>query len=355
MSTYTTDLATLPLADKSPAAARRRILARWLFIVAGMIFVMTTLGALTRLTESGLSMVEWKPITGWLPPMSLEAWQQEFARYQQSPEGRLINRGMSLAQFQSIFWLEFIHRLWGRLIGMALMLPLAWFLWRRWVPRNVLPHLLTMVVLVGLQGGLGWLMVASGLVDRPSVSQYRLAAHLGLAVLIYAYVLWTALGLLQERVVPPRAPLGIVRAFACYVFFVMLSGAFVAGLDAGLIYNTFPDMSGYFVPPGAYEPALGFLNHFENPTMVQFQHRYLAMAAVAGALFVWWRVRSAPRTSWSARRVADALAGMALVQLTLGVSTLLLHVPVAVATLHQAGALIVFTLSLVLAHRLRTV
>lgn len=348
-----TDLAALPLAEQPPRADRARPVAIWLLIVAAMIFAMTVIGALTRLTESGLSIVEWKPITGTLPPLSLEAWQEEFAKYQQSPEYQQINRGMSLEQFQGIFWLEYIHRLWGRLIGLVFALPMFWFLIKRRVPEGMAPHLWLLLVLGGAQGLIGWLMVQSGLVDRPSVSQYRLALHLGMAVAIYGYIVWLALGLLQKRTLAARPPSGIVRLFVFYVFFVMLSGAFVAGLDAGLVHNTFPDMSGYFFPPGGYDPALGWHNMFENPTVVQFQHRWLAKLAVLLAFFVWLRVRRSQRIGWSSRRAADLLLGMALVQLGLGISTLLLGVPVAIATLHQAGALIVFTLAIVLLHRLR--
>jgi cytochrome c oxidase assembly protein subunit 15 len=350
-----TDLAILPLADPSPLPARRRAMARWLFVIAAMIFVMTVIGALTRLTESGLSIVEWKPFTGWVPPLSLEAWQSEFAKYQQSPEYRLINQGMSLAQFQHIFWLEFIHRLLGRVIGLVFFVPMVWFLWKRYVPRNLAPQLIVMLLLGAVQGVIGWLMVQSGLDQRPSVSQYRLALHLGTALLIYVYILWTALGLNEQRERPARAGYRLALAYAAYIFLVMISGAFVAGLDAGLVHNTFPDMSGYFLPPGAWDPALGFLNHFENQTIVQFQHRCLAETAVVLALLLWWRMRKAPRLTHDARMVANALAVMALIQLGLGVSTLLLSVPVAIATLHQAGALTLLSLSLLLAHRLRVV
>lgn len=349
-----TDLAALPLAEQPPRADRARPVAVWLLIVAGLIFVMTLIGALTRLTESGLSIVEWRPITGILPPLNLEQWQAEFAKYQQSPEYRLVNRGMSLAQFQGIFWLEYIHRLLGRFIGLAFALPMAWFMIKRRLPDGVALHLWAMLALGAAQGLMGWLMVQSGLVDRPSVSQYRLAAHLGLAIVIYAYLVWVALGLLERRHAVARPPAGIVRVFAFYVFAVIISGAFVAGLDAGAVHNTFPDMSGYLFPPGGWEASLGWLNHFENPTTVQFQHRWLAKLAIVFAFFVWLRVRSAQRSTWSARRVADLLLAMALLQLGLGIATLLMHVPIAIATLHQAGALALLTLALLLLHRLRT-
>jgi cytochrome c oxidase assembly protein subunit 15 len=266
----------------------------------------------------------------------------------------MVNRGMSLAQFQGIFWLEYIHRLLGRFIGLAFAVPMAWFMIKRRLPDGVALHLWAMLALGAAQGLMGWLMVQSGLVDRPSVSQYRLAAHLGLAIVIYAYIVWVALGLLERRHAVARPPAGIVRVFAFYVFVVIVSGAFVAGLDAGAVHNTFPDMSGYLFPPGGWEASLGWLNHFENPTTVQFQHRWLAKLAIVFAFFVWLRVRSAQRASWSARRVADLLLAMALLQLGLGIATLLLHVPIAIATLHQAGALALLTLALLLLHRLRT-
>lgn len=349
-----TDLAALPLAEQPPRADRARPVAIWLLIVAGMIFAMTIIGALTRLTESGLSIVEWKPITGTLPPLSLEAWQEEFAKYQQSPEYKLINRGMSLEQFRGIFWLEYIHRLWGRLIGIVFAVPMIWFLLKRRVPEGLAPHLWFLLFLGGAQGVVGWLMVQSGLVDRPSVSQYRLALHLGLAVAIYGYILWLALGLLQRRTLPPRPPSGVARLFVFYVFFVILSGAFVAGLDAGLVHNTFPDMSGSLFPPGGFDPNLGWLNMFENQTVVQFQHRWLAKLVVVFAFLLWLRVRIAHRRGWSSRRAADLVLVMALLQLGLGISTLLLGVPTVIATLHQAGALLLFTLAIYQLHRLRT-
>ncbi|MGE0153938.1 MAG: COX15/CtaA family protein [Reyranellaceae bacterium] len=349
-----TDLAALPLAEQPPRADRARPVAVWLLVVAAMIFAMTIIGALTRLTESGLSIVEWKPITGILPPLGAEAWQEEFAKYRQSPEYRLVNRGMSLEQFQGIFWLEYIHRLWGRLIGIAFAVPMFWFLIKRRVPPGVAPHLWLLLALGGAQGLIGWLMVQSGLVDRPSVSPYRLALHLGLAVAIYGYVVWLALGLLQRRSLAPRPPAGIARLFVFYVFLVIVSGAFVAGLDAGLVHNTFPDMSGHLFPPGGYDAALGLRNLFENPTVVQFQHRWLAKLAVLLAFFVWLRVRTGQRIGWSSRRAADLMLGMALLQLGLGVSTLLFGVPLAVATLHQGGALVLFTLAILLLHRLRS-
>lgn len=351
-------MTALPRSAAAPRTAARdesdrRAIALWLFVMAAMVFVMVVIGALTRLTESGLSIVEWKPITGWIPPLSEQAWQAEFAKYRQSPEYQIVNRGMSLDQFKGIFWLEFIHRLWGRLMGLAFALPLVWFAIRRRVPQGLMPHLLAMLVLGGAQGAIGWLMVQSGLVDRPSVSQYRLAAHLGMAILIYAYILWIALGLWQPRTRPAAPPFGTVRAFAGYVFLVMISGAFVAGLDAGLVHNTFPDMSGYLIPPGLYELTPAWINHFDNQTMVQFQHRWLAKLAVAAAIAVWFLVRRAPGIPAPARRAADLMLGMAVLQLCLGIATLLMHVPIAIATLHQAGALLLLTLALLLMHRLR--
>ena len=234
----------------APASVRN-----WLLVVAAMIFFMIVLGALTRLTESGLSMVEWRPVTGWLPPMSDAAWQAELQKYLSSPQGRLTNRGFSVAEFKQIFWLEFIHRLWGRLIGVAFALPLAWFWLRGQLTPALKPRLLALLVLGGLQGALGWAMVASGLIDRPSVSQYRLAAHLLLAVALYAYTVWLILelgpqGARRDDARTRRKATALIG----FLLIVMTWGALMAGLRAGTAHNTFPTMSGYWIPPGLFEP-----------------------------------------------------------------------------------------------------
>jgi len=317
----------------------------WLIVVAVMIFSMIVLGALTRLTESGLSMVEWQPITGWLPPLSEEAWRAELQKYAASPQGRMINRGLDVAEFQQIFWLEFLHRLWGRLIGLAFALPLAWFWLRGRLPAELKPRLVIMLVLGGLQGALGWAMVASGLVDRPSVSHYRLAAHLLLAVALYAYTVWLILEIGPgPRVRRPNDPLA-ARASTVLIgllLVVMTWGAFMAGLRAGTSHNTFPTMSGYWIPPGMFDRSPAWINLFENGTTVQFIHRWMAKLLFLGVLALAafrWRAETA------------TAAAMAVLQLSLGIATILSGVNIGIATAHQAGAVLLLTTLLVVRHR----
>jgi len=344
-----------PAARREPAAGRpdQRPVAVWLLVCCALVFAMVLLGGLTRLTHSGLSMVDWRPLTGWLPPLSEAEWQAAFRAYQQYPEYQQLNRGMTLEGFQSIFWLEYVHRLWGRLIGLVFAVPLLYFWVTGRLRGGLWPRLLGIFTLGAMQGVLGWYMVRSGLVDRPDVSQYRLAAHLGLAVAIYGAMLWVALGLLHPRhrdtVSTPlaRASGGLVAL----VLVTTLSGGFVAGLDAGLAYNTFPLMGEHLVPPGmlALEPPLA--NLFENIVTVQFTHRVLALATLVAACVLWWRAVRHPAAR-PARHAFHLLLAAALVQAALGVSTLLLMVPVALAAAHQAGALLLFTAALYARHAL---
>lgn len=324
--------------------ADRRAIAAWLFLSAAMIFAMVVIGGITRLTESGLSMVEWAPLLGWIPPLSEAEWQAVFAQYRLSPEYRHINAGMTLAEFKAIFWWEYIHRVWGRLIGVVFLVPFLWFALRGRLDRPLAWRLGAIFVLGGLQGGLGWFMVMSGLVDRPEVSQYRLTAHLGLAVVLYVAVLWTALGLVRRPGARRRGPLaGATAALAGLVFLTVLSGGFVAGLDAGLAYNTFPLMDGRLVPALYldFEPA--WRNLFENVAAVQFNHRALAVTTLVATLGLWLAARRRPLVP-AARTALDLAAAMALIQVALGISTLLLYVPVALGALHQAGALVLLSL-----------
>jgi heme a synthase len=347
------------------AAASDRAIAWWLTVVALMVYAMVVLGGVTRLTESGLSMVDWKPLLGWLPPMSDAQWHALFERYKQFPEYAKKNVGMDLAGFQAIFWLEYFHRLFGRVIGLVFLLPLVWFWVRGRVRPGLKPRLVGLFILGGMQGVLGWVMVKSGLVDRPTVSQYRLAAHLALAVLIYAAILWTAWGLFlgarETAAAPVRAPRWL-RVYAVIVFAMicvtLVAGAFVAGLDAGLIYNTFPKMGPGLVPPDLWNPKLGLLNIFENRVTVQFQHRVLAISTLFVVFFFWSAARTlrfppADGTPGPLARLAPAerLACSTLmlvvgVQALLGVSTLVMFVPVWLAALHQAGALLLVTAGL---------
>lgn len=323
--------------------AVHRPLRNWLIVVAAMIFFMIVLGALTRLTESGLSMVEWEPVSGWLPPVGAEAWQAELQRYLSSPQGKLTPSGFGVTDFQGIFWLEFVHRLWGRLIGVAVALPLAWFWLSGRLPARLKPRLAALLVLGGLQGALGWAMVASGLVDRPSVSHYRLAAHLLFAVALYAYTVWLILEIgPQERRRPSPALGREATALIAFVFVVMTFGALMAGLRAGSAHNTFPTMSGYWIPPGLFDLGPWWINPFANGTTVQFIHRWLAMLLVLGVLVMAWRAR---------RPEATVAAALALLQLCLGIATILSGVEIALATLHQAGAVLLLTSLIVVRHR----
>ena len=318
-------------------------LRNWLIVVAGMIFFMIVLGALTRLTESGLSMVEWKPVSGVLPPMSDAAWQAELQKYLSSPQGRLVNRNFTVPEFRQIFWLEFIHRLWGRLIGLVFAAPLAWFWLRGKLPAPLKPRLLALLVLGGLQGVLGWAMVASGLVDRPSVSHYRLAAHLLLAVALYAYTIWLILDLGDQSVRrdDPKTARK-VGALIGFVLIVMTFGAFMAGLRAGWSHNTFPTMSGYWIPPGMFDLSPWWINVFENGTTIQFIHRWLAKLLVLGVLALLIRAR---------RTETYVAAAMALVQMSLGIATILTGVNITLASMHQAGAVLLLTTLIVVRHR----
>lgn len=337
---------------------RRRALAVWLFTLSGMVVFMACLGAATRLTDSGLSMVEWRPFTI-LPPLSQAEWQATFDAYRQSPQYVLQNAGMSLEAFKSIFWLEYLHRLWGRIIGVAFAVPFLVFLFRGAIDRPLGLKLAGLFVLGGMQGLVGWIMVQSGLVDQPMVSPVKLAAHLGLAVLILGLLWRLALDLWLEepRHAVPESGRGVAaaaRAYSGYVFFVILSGALVAGLDAGLTYNTFPLMDGDLVPEGLHMHAPWWVNHLDNITTVQFQHRLLGttLVVLALGLAVWTLVKE-KGVPHRARTAALILAGLALGQMALGVATLLMVVPVALGVLHQLGALIVFLTTVTLVRLMR--
>ncbi|MGD8618806.1 MAG: COX15/CtaA family protein [Gammaproteobacteria bacterium] len=332
-----------------------RLIAVWLFVCCGMVFAMVILGGVTRLTGSGLSMVEWDPIFGIIPPLDQQTWNETFELYKQSPEYLKINAGMDLAGFKQIYWFEFSHRLLGRLIGTVFLLPLLFFLLRGWVSRPLVPRLLGMFVIGGLQGLLGWYMVKSGLVDNPHVSQYRLTAHLGLAVVIYGYMLYVALGLWSgTQHSPPATPAGLRRAAAAIwslVFVTLLSGGFVAGLKAGFAYNTFPLMNGRLIPESLFAQEPLWRNFFENVATVQFDHRVLAITTVLGIVALWLAGRRLTLPG-QVRIGMHLLLAAGLLQASLGISTLLLHVPTALASLHQAGALLVFSAALFLYHRM---
>jgi len=322
--------------------------------VAALIFAMVVVGGVTRLTRSGLSIVEWNPIMGAIPPLTEQSWLAEFAKYQLTPEYQHINSGMSLAAFKSIFYVEWAHRLLGRLIGLVVFIPLVYFVIRKQVSRELLPKLITILILGGLQGALGWFMVKSGLVDIPRVSPYRLTAHLALAIAIYAYVLWVLFELLgpQRQRNTSTSLSRMSWLVTSLVGLMILAGGFVAGTKAGFVFNTFPLMSGEFVPPGIYALQPWWANLFENVATVQFDHRMIAYALLIATLALYWMGQRS-LVAMSTQRALHFFLAAIITQIALGISTLLLIVPVWLGALHQAGALVVLTLALYLSHALR--
>jgi cytochrome c oxidase assembly protein subunit 15 len=327
-------------------ATEREIAARpyvraWLFAIAALIFAMVTVGGSTRLTGSGLSITEWQPLIGAIPPLSEADWQAAFAKYREIPEYSLVNAGMTLGQFKFIYWWEWTHRFLGRFIGVAFFIPLVFFWLTRRLEARLIPRLAMIFVLGGLQGALGWYMVKSGLVDRIDVSQYRLSAHLTLATLIYGAVVWTALDLGRERRAASLdlGALGLVGL----ILLQIAAGGFVAGIDAGQGYNTWPLIDGSFIPSGLFAMEPQWRNLFENALTVQFDHRMLAYAIAIYAALLAFRTRSPP---------AYALMGVVALQVALGIWTLLEHVPLAQALMHQAGAMVLFATAIWTLHAL---
>jgi cytochrome c oxidase assembly protein subunit 15 len=301
---------------------------------------MILVGGATRLTDSGLSITEWKPIMGALPPLNDQDWADAFAKYKQIPEYKLINKGMSLAAFKTIFWWEWGHRFLGRIIGFAFFIPFVLFWWQGRFPGGLLRRLAVIFVLGGLQGALGWYMVMSGLVDRVDVSQYRLAAHLGLAVALMGWIFWIACDPERSNAARRRKGVGLAGLVAGLIFVQILAGALVAGLDAGQGYNTWPLMKQALIPDGLWvgEPVL--LNLFENALTVQFNHRVLAyVIVIAVALMAW---RDLARATRAARVSAIILFWLALAQVALGIWTLLAKAPFALSLGHQALAMVLF-------------
>ncbi len=370
------DFAGAPPEERASSRRNRRLVASWLFTMAGMILVMIALGGATRLTGSGLSIMEWAPLSGTLPPMSDAEWQRLFALYQQIPQYQLINHGFGLDGFKHIFWLEWTHRLWGRLIGFVFLLPLAVFWATGRIERRLRPRLALLFLLGGLQGAVGWFMVASGFfADSTAVSAYRLVVHLVLALVLYAAILWTGLNLLAPK---PRAaasdapgsdsgisnpyaldvpapPCGLQRMAQLTVVLVALTlvaGGFVAGIHAGLAYNTFPLMDGRLIPDG-YADLQPFLRNLtENIAAVQFNHRLLATLTAVTVLLTLAGGLSVSRAAHQRPRLL-ALGLAAALQYALGVATLMNVVPADLATAHQVGGILLLTAALVLLHGLR--
>ncbi|TAK15239.1 MAG: heme A synthase [Acidobacteria bacterium] len=319
-----------------------------------MVFAMVVVGGATRLTHSGLSIVEWQPIVGTLPPLSDADWQTTFDKYKQTPEYRLVNQGMSLDAFKGIFWWEYFHRLLGRTIGIVLLLPMLVF-WRRGaIDRRLLKILAGIFVLGGLQGAMGWYMVKSGLVEDPAVSPFRLTAHLLLAFAIFAALWWTALSLWHapSSAAAPFGPRKHAWLATLVTVYMVTTGGFVAGTHAGLAYNTFPLMGEHLVPPEIWLLRPWWQNVFYNIATVQFDHRLGAWALFVIVPWLWWRVRAASSDA-RARRAAGLLVLALAAQIALGIMTLLLAVPLWAAVLHQSGAVLVFAAALNLNHALR--
>ncbi len=330
----------------------------WLLICGVMVFAMVVVGGVTRLTHSGLSIVEWQPIVGTIPPLSQGDWDELLQKYQETPQYQKINKGMSLDEFKGIFWWEYFHRLLGRAIGFIFFIPFVYFLVRKKIDRPLGIKLTGIFVLGGLQGLMGWYMVMSGLVDNPHVSQYRLTAHLGLAFVIYAAILWVAMGLLSPKNhdQQDRNNLLNLRRFSIgltsLIFIMILSGGFVAGIQAGLAYNTFPLMNGYLIPPDLFLLEPWYRNFFDNITTVQFDHRLIAWLLAILVPVFWFKARKYPLSS-SARLACHFLLVMLMIQISLGIGTLLLAVPLPLAAAHQAGAMLLFTAALWMNHQLR--
>ena len=348
------DLARRPA--RAHVSSPRAVIA-WLAVCCALVFAMVVVGGVTRLTHSGLSITEWQPIVGTLPPLSAADWDDAFAKYRATPEFRDVNHRMTLDEFKGIFWWEYFHRLLGRAIGVAFLVPFLGFLARGRIPRGYAWPLAGIFLLGGLQGALGWFMVRSGLVDDPRVSQFRLTAHLGLACAIFAAMLWTALSLAFPLRADPATPRltrtrRLAFALAALVFVMVLSGGFVAGIRAGFAYNTFPLMNGRIVPPEILMLEPWWRNFFWNMATVQFDHRAIAWVLALCVPLLWWRLR-APGLPARARAGGTALLAMLSLQIALGIATLVNVVPLPLAALHQAGAVLVFALALNVAHALR--
>jgi len=354
---------------QNPIAGSRKGLGLWFLAIAAMVLVMVLLGGITRLTDSGLSIMEWKPLLGTLPPLNEAAWSRVFALYQANAEYKHVNPDMTLAGFKAIFWWEYVHRLWGRLIGLAVLVPGLYFLFRGRLTRGWSLRIAFVFLLGLLQGFAGWFMVASGFEDRVDVNQYRLVLHLSLALLIYAVLLWYAFDLLSTRQPPAqvapqkatRVALRIGILTLGLLTFAIMIGGFVAGLHGGLVYNTFPLMGESLVPPELFQQSPWWRNVFEVPAAAQFLHRCMA-AAVTLAAFgftfaahraaVLWRDRGDTVAAHEIARRANIVLLMLGIQLCLGISTLLFVVPLPLAVTHQAGALVLFSALLFALHGL---
>lgn len=317
------------------------------------VLLAVAIGGITRLTQSGLSITVWEPVAGVIPPLTAEAWQEAYQSYLLIPEARGVHRGITLPEFQVLFWWEWLHRILARVVGLVLAIPYFVLLARGAIRRGHRVRLALLPILALAQGALGWYMVQSGLGTRPTVSAYRLTAHLAMALLIFGICVWTALDLHRDRepVASRPMPRGGITLVLVLTVATLLSGGLVAGLDAGYIHNTFPLMSGRIIPPGYHIPELGWRNAFENPVAAQFNHRALAMTTAAMLAAIWVMTRRA--VPFAARRELSWAMGLLLAQVGLGITTLLLRVPVTLAVLHQVNGVLLLGAVLVVRHRYR--
>lgn len=336
---------------------KQKPVAIWLLVCCALVFAIVVVGGVTRLTDSGLSIVEWKPIVGTIPPLSESDWEKVFEKYHKTPQYKKINQGMSPDEFKTIFWWEYFHRLLGRVIGLVFFIPFLYFIVRKKIDLPLGLKLAGIFFLGGLQGLMGWYMVKSGLVDDPHVSQYRLTAHLGLAFIIYGAMLHVALKLLLPAYTSHvdsklRSLYRFSQVLIGLIFLMVLSGGFVAGIRAGQAYNTFPLMNGHFIPPEIFMIEPWYKNFFDNIATVQFDHRLIAWVLAILIPVFWYKSRQLALSN-STHLACNLLLLMLIVQISLGIATLLMVVPLPLAASHQAGALLLFTASIWVNHKLR--
>ena len=323
----------------------------WLITCCVFVFTMIFIGGLTRLTDSGLSIVEWNIFSGIFPPLINNDWIELFEKYKQFPEYKLINKNISLDDFKFIFWIEYIHRIWGRLIFLIFLIPLIIFLKKKYIPKKFKKHFLIILLLIILQGLFGWYMVKSGLNDIPDVNHYRLSIHLTMAFIIYGYLLFLTFSIYdlkknKKKLTTKNKNFHLFNLFLiCLILITIFSGGMVAGLDAGLVYNTFPLMGDVFIPLDIWELKPKFINFFENPVTVQFEHRILGIITFTLILLIWLyaRIKNLPL---SVKRKINILLLVVLIQVSLGIATLMSYVETTTALIHQSGALILYTVSI---------
>lgn len=333
----------------------KKYIRRWYWSGAILVFIILVIGGITRLTDSGLSMTDWKPIMGSIPPITEAQWEEAFEQYKQFPEYQVINRGMSMGEFQYIFFWEYLHRMFARLLGLVFIIPFIWFVAKKKFDKKQLKRSLFLMFLGAGQGLMGWYMVMSGLIDIPAVSHYRLAAHLSLAFLIFGSCLWFALDLREHQPDPGKGTSELKKwlyFFGILLILQIVWGAFVAGLNAGHIYNTFPKMFQYWFPPELWisEPLL--INFVENIVTVQWVHRVVGTLLALIVIMIWIRSYQL-KTNFSTKMWGLSLFTIVLTQYLIGVFTLLLHVPIWLGVLHQAVAMILLGILIGFIHHLQ--